>query len=186
MERLSKFERLNPFEVREVLQELYGLTAVDKLVSIPLKSGRCCKYSCLCSGSCGSSQSLWSQGGAARWLTFDSLPSRLVSIPLKSGRCCKQTSTYFAKYPIVSIPLKSGRCCKSKKMWIRWLVKVSIPLKSGRCCKINRKYFNWFGKVSIPLKSGRCCKMMFSYGRQDAKSQSLWSQGGAASWISAL
>ena len=34
---------LNPFEVREVLQEILHLQAIEQDVSIPLKSGRCCK-----------------------------------------------------------------------------------------------------------------------------------------------
>ena len=60
--------RLNPFEVREVLQEMVLQRNALYSVSIPLKSGRCCKtlpsWSCL---------------------------SRMVSIPLKSGRCCKDS-----------------------------------------------------------------------------------------------
>ena len=36
--------RLNPFEVREVLQVILALTIISgSIVSIPLKSGRCCK-----------------------------------------------------------------------------------------------------------------------------------------------
>ena len=34
---------LNPFEVREVLQVIYAAEAAIRKVSIPLKSGRCCK-----------------------------------------------------------------------------------------------------------------------------------------------
>ena len=34
---------LNPFEVREVLQVIAALLSITSLVSIPLKSGRCCK-----------------------------------------------------------------------------------------------------------------------------------------------
>ena len=34
---------LNPFEVREVLQDLYSSMGKLPVVSIPLKSGRCCK-----------------------------------------------------------------------------------------------------------------------------------------------
>ena len=35
--------RLNPFEVREVLQAVKEFWKFVQLVSIPLKSGRCCK-----------------------------------------------------------------------------------------------------------------------------------------------
>ena len=40
-------ERLNPFEVREVLQGFYTQIGDNKFVSIPLKSGRCCKQTTL-------------------------------------------------------------------------------------------------------------------------------------------
>ena len=84
---------LNPFEVREVLQ---GIDEVDfdlfKLVSIPLKSGRCCKEERM--------RSQLRQG---------------VSIPLKSGRCCKLVKKEKIEKSEVSIPLKSGRCCKETR-----------------------------------------------------------------------
>ena len=57
---------LNPFEVREVLQVAKRVDAINKAVSIPLKSGRCCKDT-----------------------KVQIAPCRCVSIPLKSGRCCK-------------------------------------------------------------------------------------------------
>ena len=57
---------LNPFEVREVLQDQYRDRRHLYHVSIPLKSGRCCKR-----------------------LPQKLLPNPYVSIPLKSGRCCK-------------------------------------------------------------------------------------------------
>ena len=40
---LSKSDGLNPFEVREVLQGLCWRCRNAQKVSIPLKSGRCCK-----------------------------------------------------------------------------------------------------------------------------------------------
>ena len=62
---------LNPFEVREVLQEV-GLTSdTANAVSIPLKSGRCCKHSTLRQTNITGSQSLWSQGGAASTVHLD-------------------------------------------------------------------------------------------------------------------
>ena len=57
---------LNPFEVREVLQDQASPFTPEAEVSIPLKSGRCCKF----------------------WAYVDKY-IRCVSIPLKSGRCCK-------------------------------------------------------------------------------------------------
>ena len=60
--------RLNPFEVREVLQVKSYTGRCVLIVSIPLKSGRCCKKS---------------------WRSVNGLHS--VSIPLKSGRCCKHS-----------------------------------------------------------------------------------------------
>ena len=58
---------------------------------------------------------------------------------------------------------------------------VSIPLKSGRCCKASRLNWQITGWVSIPLKSGRCCKFEYDAYGLGKSSQSLWSQGGAAS-----
>ncbi len=40
---LSKSDGLNPFEVREVLQAPLFPRWCNRRVSIPLKSGRCCK-----------------------------------------------------------------------------------------------------------------------------------------------
>ena len=39
----KKYVSLNPFEVREVLQEIRFYNWFNIKVSIPLKSGRCCK-----------------------------------------------------------------------------------------------------------------------------------------------
>ena len=49
---------LNPFEVREVLQVEAGENQTINLVSIPLKSGRCCKDHLLAMLSIFPSQSL--------------------------------------------------------------------------------------------------------------------------------
>ena len=59
---------LNPFEVREVLQVTWTIKNLKKQVSIPLKSGRCCKPTVSADDIMRQSQSLWSQGGAARVL----------------------------------------------------------------------------------------------------------------------
>ena len=126
-----------------------------------------------------------------------------VSIPLKSGRCCKFGWANRCDARKVSIPLKSGRCCKSIRPEDIWKLKsqslwsqggaasfnfyfcygifVSIPLKSGRCCKAESLQGVGNPEVSIPLKSGRCCKMFMWHNNQVFLSQSLWSQGGAAS-----
>ena len=64
---ITRTVSLNPFEVREVLQGYgYGY-GYGYGVSIPLKSGRCCKTTSVVQRISG-----------------------IVSIPLKSGRCCKQ------------------------------------------------------------------------------------------------
>ena len=57
---------------------------------------------------------------------------------------------------------------------------VSIPLKSGRCCKPFAILVWRRAVVSIPLKSGRCCKRWYYRETRYIRSQSLWSQGGAA------
>ena len=56
---------LNPFEVREVLQVTSKRNMSWIPVSIPLKSGRCCKSVVRQRKRGYMSQSLWSQGGAA-------------------------------------------------------------------------------------------------------------------------
>ena len=66
MKIVTKVNSLNPFEVREVLQANRRRQCFGTLVSIPLKSGRCCKLPTEPKASEEESQSLWSQGGAAR------------------------------------------------------------------------------------------------------------------------
>ena len=103
---------LNPFEVREVLQD-YPLH--DPLLAWCLNPFEVREVL---------------QGW--RWCHTCAF---IVSIPLKSGRCCKIVTEAIIQYTGVSIPLKSGRCCKTRILpccSLRW---VSIPLKSGRCCK---------------------------------------------------
>ena len=86
---INELTRLNPFEVREVLQGKIWPRQLNKIVSIPLKSGRCCKG-----------------------FKIKGVSTLYVSIPLKSGRCCKVVTLSAASKSKVSIPLKSGRCCK--------------------------------------------------------------------------
>ena len=62
----NAIKSLNPFEAREVLQEEGWKYSWRNKVSIPLKSGRCCKQR-----------------------VYHGAMIVLVSIPLKSGRCCK-------------------------------------------------------------------------------------------------
>ncbi len=65
-------DALNPFEVREVLQAMATGTPCLFLLSIPLKSGKCCKYHGLGQGK-----------------------RQQLSIPLKSGKCCKSALQNF-------------------------------------------------------------------------------------------
>ena len=197
---------LNPFEVREVLQERWGGKREPTWVSIPLKPGRCCKIKNILPGKPFESQSLWSQGGAASTTAlmtsalqslnpfevrevlqdhhWEHIHFTTVSIPLKSGRCCKRSITMIQSITNVSIPLKSGRCCKILRWLDKIITSVSIPLKSGRCCKHKSYLSPVYALVSIPLKSGRCCKKYLAKRNTQTKSQSLWSQGGAASFSS--
>ena len=55
---VERTEGLNPFEVREVLQEAWGSNDLAQAVSIPLKSGRCCKTQGYVLGADDGSQSL--------------------------------------------------------------------------------------------------------------------------------
>ena len=64
----SSSNPLNPFEVREVLQGAVSKRWSRNLLSIPLKSGKCCKVMWYSFKPEKDSQSLWSQGSAARVL----------------------------------------------------------------------------------------------------------------------
>ena len=104
--------RLNPFEVREVLQDhTVGANSKSFQVSIPLKSGRCCKID---------------EFDADITSCLNPFEVREVLQASKGVRCNAKE---------VSIPLKSGRCCKNGRHETRPSYEVSIPLKSGRCCK---------------------------------------------------
>ena len=173
---------LNPFEVREVLQVNVNSYDAGLSVSIPLKSGRCCKVNILGLGLANTSLNPFEvrevlQGSRITWWQncpgLNPFEVREV-LQVSYANCMERTAT-------VSIPLKSGRCCKGKhelnkifkqsqSLWsqggaasnfgyiILLFLLVSIPLKSGRCCKSECQRIGHDKKVSIPLKSGRCCK----------------------------
>ena len=149
------------------------------------------------------SQSLWSQGGAASRITCQQRTTGWVSIPLKSGRCCK---TIFIKLLLgwVSQSLWSqggAASCTSPNHWRGWLSQslwsqggaarqwwiwsrtgISLnPFEVREVLQVNRIHHQRTGWVSIPLKSGRCCKLVLHPIVPIPSSQSLWSQGGAAS-----
>ena len=103
-------------------------------VSIPLKSGRCCKNGLDHLAAAGESLNPFEVREVLQEEENMNQSTPNVSIPLKSGRCCKEESKRRVQ-DFVSIPLKSGRCCKHFADGHRYRVAVSIPLKSGRCCK---------------------------------------------------
>ena len=79
---------LNPFEVREVLQDFSLLIPQIHYVSIPLKSGRCCKAI----EEDGTDENSLNPFEVREVLQANVRPPserKWVSIPLKSGRCCK-------------------------------------------------------------------------------------------------
>ncbi len=144
---------LNPFEVREVLQEILHLQAIEQDVSIPLKSGRCCKPTVSADDIMRQSQSLWSQGGAARRFDVRMLLRSTSLNPFEVREVLQVIQQHFKQLQQVSIPLKSGRCCKdyhlydvesqeSQSLWsqggaarqtavIKFTTGVSIPLKGS-------------------------------------------------------
>ena len=83
---------LNPFEVREVLQEEEQESMLYKRVSIPLKSGRCCKINHP-SRNIRRSLNPFEVREVLQVQTFTIKGVACVSIPLKSGRCCKRITT---------------------------------------------------------------------------------------------
>ena len=172
-------------------------------VSIPLKSGKCCKLSKLYNTVGHTSQSLWSQGSAAR-NACSVTKTAMLSIPLKSGKCCKfdYTISEFIKSSqslwsqgsaARRMSVQISASWASQSLWSQGSAArrqadsrqqqpvLSIPLKSGKCCK-KEVYVRKGGLVlSIPLKSGKCCKKSPDRSPRTPVSQSLWSQGSAAS-----
>ena len=137
--------------------QVQGVEDEDELdVSIPLKSGRCCKLQFLLLYYLMVSQSLWSQGGAAR-RTGELIAWLSVSIPLKSGRCCK--SEMLVGQPTMasqSLWSQGGAARQGERNVIRFIglnpFEVREVLQDKWMCLC------WHQVVSIPLKSGRCCK----------------------------
>ena len=105
---------LNPFEVREVLQVILDDDQTERLVSIPLKSGRCCKrgWQCHC------------------WVLDGLNPFEVREVLQATG-----TSTYGIRRSLNPFEVREvlqGQCFTLQPCYV-----VSIPLKSGRCCKIS-------------------------------------------------
>ena len=117
--------RLNPFEVREVLQGEYThYYPLTEEVSIPLKSGRCCKNGLDHLAAAGESLNPFEVREVLQEEENMNQSTPNVSIPLKSGRCCKEESKRSVQ-DFVSIPLKSGRCCKPV-IRLRWCLQQCL------------------------------------------------------------
>ena len=174
-----RLDSLNPFEVREVLQ-VHGLhDAAAWTVSIPLKSGRCCKAMIGGAPYLMASQSLWSQGGAARDEKILAKAKQYVSIPLKSGRCCKIN----VLNGILSSPSQSlwrqGGAARAYAAAMSSVTGLN-PFEGREVLQGSGSIRNVWWIVSIPLKAGRCCKKVIEGNEKHLMSQSLWRQGGAA------
>ena len=96
LKTVFRAKRLNPFEVREVLQGIQVFQPWSGLVSIPLKSGRCCKRGSVFRGLLYASQSLWSQGGAARVLYKTFLLKSIIYLLIFVKNFL--TKSYFPKF----------------------------------------------------------------------------------------
>ena len=128
--------RLNPFEVREVLQDNDHIGEAVKAVSIPLKSGRCCKE-----------------------MQAKKLHKMSVSIPLKSGRCCKNFRAMYPEDLMGLNPFEVREVLQAPQAACREFIDGLNPFEVREVlqeCKLLHTYTHW---VSIPLKSGRCCKL---------------------------
>ena len=108
---------LNPFEVREVLQADVQTVSLVEPVSIPLKSGRCCKN------------------------TGDySAATNTVSIPLKSGRCCKLWRYEKKVNPVSQSLWSQGGAARSKNDAIIFLNSHGYELMVKSYCKHNGEF----------------------------------------------
>ena len=125
-------------------------------VSIPLKSGKCCKLSKLYNTVGHTSQSLWSQGSAAR-NACSVTKTAMLSIPLKSGKCCKFDYT-------ISEFIKSSQSLWSQGSAAR---RMSVQISASWASQSLWSQ----GSATSPLA------IRDEFPRD---SQSLWSQGSAA------
>ena len=149
-------------------------------VSIPLKSGRCCKtifiklllgwvsqslWSQGGAASCTSpnhwrgwlSQSLWSQGGAASE-NFDTVENHISLNPFEVREVLQVLVRATTRGDGVSIPLKSGRCCKLQLRRQHRVETCLNPFEVREVLQERCSVIQFALSVSIPLKSGRCCK----------------------------
>ena len=157
------------------------LQSCPRQVSIPLKSGRCCKdlvYALVWSNQ---SQSLWSQGGAARnpWVRWS---TKLRSLnPFEVREVLQGHIRRLTAIGSVSIPLKSGRCCKKNFMSIPLMWSLNpfevreVLQEEWSSLWLRLKGLNPFEVREVLQDVAAAAEL------QGKKSQSLWSQGGAAS-----
>ena len=102
---------LNPFEVREVLQDAAKTRGRAEKVSIPLKSGRCCKDRFNIIGI------NWRLNPfEVREVLQANKSLKLMYLtrlnPFEVREVLQEELQHQSAHTIVSIPLKSGRCCK--------------------------------------------------------------------------
>ena len=90
---------------------MYSTTAIPWQFEIPLKSGRCCKKMKIKLRYFLMSQSLWSQGGAARVIILNMNTAECLN-PFEVREVLQEHAGSWRGRRKVSIPLKSGRCCK--------------------------------------------------------------------------
>ena len=90
MKRLSMMwlKSLNPFEVREVLQAVKALQYSRTHLSIPLKSGKCCKKR-MFGDKDGDALNPFEVREVLQGNHIMTKYAETLSIPLKSGKCCK-------------------------------------------------------------------------------------------------
>ena len=125
------------------------------------------------------SQSLWSQGGAARQFKQQAQIPMCLN-PFEVREVLQAICHSCLKKSCRLNPFEVREVLQEMVLQRNALYSVSIPLKSGRCCKTLPSWSCLSRMVSIPLKSGRCCKDSVGDAGTRRRSQSLWSQGGAA------
>ena len=171
---------LNPFEVREVLQEWMPTKNWPQLRLNPFEVREVLQASKRDESDRIKSQSLWSQGGAARWCGLHwSQLSRLNPFEVREvlqeqaqhkkpvnksqslwsqGGAARNTSSMYCFATTSQSLWSQGGAASIYLNQVNNYGLVSIPLKSGRCCKVTFCTCLVCKLVSIPLKSGRCCK----------------------------
>ena len=113
MKRLSMMwlKSLNPFEVREVLQAVKALQYSRTHLSIPLKSGKCCKKR-MFGDKDGDALNPFEVREVLQVVLHLIHTHTTTLNPFEVREVLQVSTVYKPFFFFLSIPLKSGKCCK--------------------------------------------------------------------------